>query len=167
MVSVRVTWNGATKPFFVNDKDIKMNSKLYKKHLEKELIPEIEQTMNRNDWIFVQDSAPSHCSNLVQNFLSETLNKRFIKHNEWPTTSPYCNPLNYHFWDKIKLKVYGHIFNKAFENENELKKKIRKVWREMSNPNDLSETRKDLRQFVQRLSAVREKDEQCIKMLFA
>ena len=83
----------------------KMNSKLHKKHLEKELIPDIEQIMNRNDWIFIQDSAPSHCSNLVQDFLSETLNKRFIKHNEWPPTSPDCNPLDYHFWDKIKLKV--------------------------------------------------------------
>ena len=74
-LSVCVTWNGATKPFFVNDKDIKMNSKLYKKHLEKELIPDIERIMNKNDWIFVQDSAPSHCSNLVQDNLSETLNK--------------------------------------------------------------------------------------------
>ena len=43
----------------------------------------------------------------------------------------------------------------------------RKVWREMSNPNDLSETQKALKQFVPRLSAVREKDGQCIKMLFA
>ena len=145
MVSAYVTWNGATKPFFVNDKGIKMNSKLYKKHLEKELIPDIEQIMNRNDWIFVQDSTPSHRSNLVQDFLSETLNKRFINHDEWTPTSPDCNPLDYHFWDKIKWKVYGDRFNKALESENELKKKRRKVWCEMSNPNDLNETRKAYR----------------------
>ena len=65
------------------------------------------------------------------------------------------------------MKVYGDRFSKAFENENELKKNIRKVWREMSNPNDLSKTRKALKQFVPRLLAVREKDGQCIKMLFA
>ena len=40
---------------------------------------------------------------------------------------------------EIEAKVYGDRFNKAFKNENELKKKI-KVWHEMSNPNDLSET---------------------------
>ena len=50
----------------------------------------------------------------------------------WKSFATDCNPLEYHFWDKIELKVYG--------DENELKKKIRKVWREMSNPNDLSET---------------------------
>ena len=146
---------------------MEMDSKLYKKHLEKELMPDIERIMNRNDWTFVQDSAPSHHSNLLQDFLPETLNKRFIKHNEWPPTSPDCSPLDYHFWDKIKLKVYGDRFNKAFENENELKKKIRKVWHEMPNPNDLSETQMALKQFVPRLSVVRQKDGQCIKMLFA
>ena len=57
MVLACVTWNGATKPFFLNDKGIKMNSKLSKKHLEKELTPDIERIMNKNDWIFVQDSA--------------------------------------------------------------------------------------------------------------
>ena len=123
--------------------------------------------MDRNDWIFVQDSVLSHRSNLVQDFLSETLNKRFIKPNEWLPTFPDCNPLDYHFWDKIKLKVYGDRFNKAFKNENELKKKIRKVWREMSNPNELREAEKALKQFVPCLSAVQEKDGQYIKILFA
>ena len=32
-----------------NDKGIKMNSKLYEKHLEKELIPDIKRIMNGND----------------------------------------------------------------------------------------------------------------------
>lgn len=72
----------ATKPFFVDDKGIKMNPiKLDKKHLEKELIPDIERIINRKDWIFVQDRTPSHRSNVVQDFLS----------------SPDCNPLDYHF----------------------------------------------------------------------
>lgn len=34
MVLACVTWNGATKPFFINDKEMKVNSKLYKKHLD-------------------------------------------------------------------------------------------------------------------------------------
>ena len=72
MVSACVMWNGATKPFFVNEKGIKMKSKLYKKHVEKELIPDIKRIINRNDWIFVQDSAPSHRPNLVQDFFSES-----------------------------------------------------------------------------------------------
>ena len=35
MVSACLTWYGATKPFLVNDKGLKVNSKTYKKHLEK------------------------------------------------------------------------------------------------------------------------------------
>ena len=95
MVSACLTWYGATKPFFVNDKGLKVNSKTYKKHLEKELIPDIERIMKRRDWMFIQDSAPSHRSNLVQNFLTGKIDKRFMKHNEWPTVSPDCNPLDF------------------------------------------------------------------------
>ena len=164
MVSACITWKGVTKPFFVNNKGMKVNSKSYKKHLEKELIPEIEKKMNRNDWIFIQDSAPSQRANLVQGFLKEKLRKRFIKHNEWPPHSPDCNPLDYYFWDKIKTKVYEDRFNQAFENENELKKKIRKVWPAVSN--DLFEIRKALKQFIPRLAAVEEKNGESIKMIF-
>ena len=120
--------------------------------------------MKRKDWMFIQDSAPSRRSNLVQDFLTEKIDKRFIKHNEWPPASPDCNRLDYYFWDKIKIKVYGDRFNQALENEKALKKKIKKIWPEVSN--DLKEIRNALKQFIPRLTAVQEKDGQCIKMFF-
>ena len=61
---------------------------------------DIERIMKRRDWMFIQDSAPSHRLNLVQDFLTEKIEKRFIKHNEWPPASPDCNPLDYYFWEK-------------------------------------------------------------------
>ena len=81
----------------MNDKGLNVNSKTYKKHLEKELPLDTASVMKRNDWIFIQDSAPSHRTNLVQDFLMEKLPKRFVKHNERPPASPNCNPLDYHF----------------------------------------------------------------------
>lgn len=36
MISTWVTWKRATKQFFVNDKGLKVNCKIYKKYLEKE-----------------------------------------------------------------------------------------------------------------------------------
>ena len=60
MVSVCITWYGAAKPFFVNNKGFKVNAKRYKTDLEKELLPNIESMMKRKDWIFIQDSTPSH-----------------------------------------------------------------------------------------------------------
>ena len=83
MVSACVTWKGALKPFSVNDKGLKVNSKTYKKNLEKELLPEVNRIMNNNTWIFIQDSAPSYRANIVQDFLKKKLGKRFIKHTEW------------------------------------------------------------------------------------
>ena len=44
--------------FFVNDEESKVNSKTYKKHLEKELIPDIERIIKRRDWMFIQDITP-------------------------------------------------------------------------------------------------------------
>ena len=87
-----------------------------------------------------------------------------MKHNEWPPAYPDCNRLDYYFWDKIKIKVYGYGFNQAFENEKSLMKKIKSIWPEVSN--DLKEIRNALKQFIARLKAVQDKNGQCFKMLF-
>ena len=78
MVSAYVTWKGATMPFFVNDKGLKVNSKSCKTNLEKELLPKVNGIMKNNTLIFIQDVL-SHRGNIFQNFLKEKLAKRFIK----------------------------------------------------------------------------------------
>ena len=161
MVSACITWYGATKPLFINNKGSKVNAKRCRTHLKKELLPNM---MKGKDWIFVQDSASSHWANLVQNFLAEKLNKRFVKNSEWLPTSHDCNPLDYYFWEKVQRKVDENRFNRAFENENALKRRIRRVWPEVSR--DIEEIRKALKEFVPRLKSVNEKDGQCIKTLF-
>ena len=120
--------------------------------------------MNLTSWIFLQHSAPSHCSNLVQNFLKEKLGSKFIKHTEWPPSSPDCNPPDYHFWNKIREKVHEDRFGQPFKSEDELKKKIKKVWSEVAQ--DLPEIRKALKQFAPRLACVKEKSGECFKMIF-
>ena len=127
MISACAKWKGATKRLFLNDKDLKVNSKTYKKHLEKELLPETNGIMNNNTWIFFQDNAPSHRANIVQDLLREKFGKRSIEHTEWPPSSPYCNPLDCNFWNKIKEKVYEDQFTQPFGNSNKLKIKIKKV----------------------------------------
>ena len=102
-----LAWHGKVlQTFFLNEKVLKVNAKTYNKHLKKQLFPEIDQLMNGTSWIFLQDSAPSHPPNLVQNFLEEILVSKFIKHTEWPPSSPDYSSLDYHFWNKIKEKVY-------------------------------------------------------------
>ena len=77
MVSGAISWHGATKPFFVNENGIKVNKKNYCKHLQP-LCPAIKKLAKRYDWTFVQDSGPSHRSNLVQDFLEKNLKRRFV-----------------------------------------------------------------------------------------
>ena len=55
MVSAGLTWQGITKPFFVDGHWIEVNSVNYHNHLRKEHFPAIEKLVNRDDWVFVQD----------------------------------------------------------------------------------------------------------------
>ena len=164
MVSACLTLNRATKPFFVNGCGVKMHAKKYKRHLQKELLPAVQRLYKHKNWIFVQDNAPSHRSNLVQGFLQETFNSRFIKTHEWPPSLPDCNPLDYYFWNKVKEKVYENRLNKPFENERELNKQIERVWKDIAF--SLPEIRRAIKQFAGRLKAVKEREGQCIKMIY-
>ena len=79
VVSTAISWYGATKPFFVNENGIKVNKENYCKHSKKQLFPAIKKLVKRDDWIFVQDSSPSHRSNLPQDLFEKTLKRRFLK----------------------------------------------------------------------------------------
>ena len=72
--------------------------------------------------------------------------------------------LDYHFWNLVKAKVYEDRFDDPFANEDELKKKIKKVWPECAR--NAKEIRKALKQFTQGLNAVHEMNGECIKMHF-
>ena len=142
---------------------VKVNKDNHCKHLTKQLFLAIKRLVKRDDWVFVKDSAPSHGSNLVQDFLENTLKPRFVKFVELPPSSPDVNPLDYFFWDLVKTKVYQGRAGEPFSSE-ELKTKIKAVWKDCAT--DLKPLRKAIKQFVPRLRAVEEKQGYCIKMIF-
>ena len=76
----------------------------------------LNRNMNINTWFFIQDSIPLHYANIGQDLLKEKLGKRFMKHPEWPLSFPDCNPLDYHFWNKVKEKMYENQFNQPIGN---------------------------------------------------
>ena len=129
MVSAAISCYRATKPFFENENAIKVNKENYCKHLKKQLFPAIKKLVKRDDWIFVQDSSPSHWSNLPQVLFEKTLKRRFLKCVEWPPTSPDVNLLNYFFWDLVETKVNQGRAGEPFSSEEELKAKIKTVWK--------------------------------------
>ena len=127
------------------------------------MFPAIKKLVKRDDWVFVQDSAPSHRSNLIQDFLEKTLKHRFIKYVEWPPSSPDVNPLDYFFWDLVKTKVYRGRAGESFSSEGESKTKVKAVSKDCAI--DLKPLRKAIKQFVPRLQAVEEKKGCRIKMV--
>ena len=164
MVSDALTWHGVTKPIFVNQRGLKVNEKNFRNHLKKKLFPAINKIYPRENWIFIQDGASSHTSNLVQNFLEETIPRRFVKKDEWPPKSPDSNPLDYYFWSKVKSEVYKGRLNNPFKTEKEMVSRIKTVWKDCAS--DLQEIRKAMREFPHRLEAVKEFNGSSIKMLF-
>lgn len=164
MVSAALTWHGVTSPFFVGKQGLKVNAKNYRNHLKNKLFPAINKVCPRKNWIFIQDGASSHTSNLVQDFLKETIPRRFVKKDEWPPKSPDSNPLDYYFWNKVKREVYKGRLNKPFKTEEEIMKKIRSVWRKCAC--DLDEIRKSMKEFPLRVQAVKECNGSSIKKYF-
>ena len=77
------------------------------KAFRKRTLPDTESIMKRNDCISIHVYAPSHHSNLVQEFFSgKTWQKICWTHWMIPSflglQSPDC-----HFWDNGKIKLYG------------------------------------------------------------
>ena len=128
------------------------------------MFPANKNLVKPDDWIFVQDSAPSHRSILLQDFLEKTFECCFNKCVEWPPSSPDVNPLYYFFWDLPKTNVYQGRAGEPFSSEQELKTKINAVWKGCAT--DLKTLRKAIKQFVSRLRTVEGKQGYCIKMIF-
>ena len=128
------------------------------------MFPAIKKLVKRYDWIFGQDSAPSHRPNLVQDFLEKTLKRRFVKCVEWPSSSPDVNPLDYFFWNLVKTKVYQGRAGEPFSSKEELKTKIKAVWKDCET--DLKPLQKAIKDFVPRLQAIEENQGYCINMIF-
>ena len=120
MVSACVSWNGTTKPFFVDPGKVKVNARHYVNHLQKELLAACDVLQKGKKYYYMQEGAPSHTANITQQYLKEKFGRRFIRKDQWPPNSPDCSPLDYFFWDAVKQKVYEGR-RERFSNLDELK----------------------------------------------
>ena len=91
----------------------------------------------------VEDGAVQRRLNRSQNLLT-----RFPR--PMAPKSPDCNPLDYFFWDAVKRKVYEGR-RERFQSLDQLKKRIRRVWKQACN---LQTLRRAILQFRPRLLAV-------------
>ena len=57
-----------------------------------------------SNYIFTQDGAPSHTSNLTQQWCKDNFS-HFVNKNEWPPSSPDINPMDFSIWSILESKV--------------------------------------------------------------
>ena len=120
MAWLGISANGCTNVQFVKP-GIKINTKYY---INKVLKPMLKEDIPRlypdGNYLFQQDSAPSHQSKLALQFLREH-NVPFITPEEWLPNSPDCAPMDFFFWGYLKRRIN----KRSPKTINGLKKVIR------------------------------------------
>ena len=82
----------------------------------------------QNVYVFQQDGAPAHFSQLAQEWIGQHC-PNFIKKDEWPPNSPDFNPLNYHVWGAMLEKYKAYMPKPT--NKAELKTMLEAIWDEL------------------------------------
>ena len=112
------------------------------------LLPDCRRLYLDNDFIFMQDSTPSHRAKATQNFLRDNT-PNFISSEEWTPHSPDLNPLDYSVWDILQELAYKER-HEPFANHKDLQNVIRDKWHDVDN----QMIRKAILQWKRRLAAV-------------
>ena len=103
MVWVAFDWNGFYQPIFV-DPGAKVNRVYYVEKILRPFAKEYKKRNPNHDYLFQQDSAPSHAAKSTLEFLKEQ-RIPFISPEEWMPNSPDCAPCDYWLWNQIKRKL--------------------------------------------------------------
>ena len=113
-----------------------MTGDKYLETLKNQIIPQLQQLTNLNDFYFQQDGAPPHHSRGVREYLDKKLSSALIGRRgpiDWPARSPNLTPMDFFFWGVLKDKVYS----RKPRSVEELKNYIRVAFQEINTQSDL------------------------------
>lgn len=101
MVWWGVSYHGVTKLHFC-EKGVKTSAKVYQETILNDVVKPLSDTLFLNiPWTFQQDSAPDHKARTTQTWLADNV-PDFIKADDWPSSSPDLNPLDYKLWSVLE-----------------------------------------------------------------
>lgn len=143
MVFAGITASGKTPLLFV-PQGVKVNSKNYMDLLKKEILPWAKSHFGSTPWTYQQDGAPAHKARNVQNWCARNF-PDFIAFNEWPPSSPDCNPMDFSVWSVLEAKACS----KAHKTIDSLKNALKKAWDDI----DVDYLRATVDSFPKRLKA--------------
>lgn len=118
MVWAGVCATGKTPLVFV-EKGVKVNSTVYQKMLNDEVVPWANDHFGNRPWTFQQDGASAYTSRSTQGFLRDTF-PDIIAKTEWPANSPDLNPCDYSIWGILETKLNGKKFRSVQALKNAL-----------------------------------------------
>jgi hypothetical protein len=126
MVSAGISVAGKTR-LHVVPPGVKVNAVFYQDLLRNRLLPDCRLLYPDGDWIFQQDSAPAHTARATRDLLRQET-PSYLTPEEWPASSPDCNPLDYRIWELLEQKCFEG--RSSFPTIAALTKRLKKVWRE-------------------------------------
>ena len=108
MVWGGVTANSRTNLIFLPN-GVKINSETYKTLiLETEIKDAGSRIFKNQEWIFQQNSAQAHASNVTQSWFKGQ-NIKFLSKTEWPPSSPDLNLLDYSVWGNLERRACANL----------------------------------------------------------
>lgn len=124
---------------------MKTSALVYQNTVLQNSVEPLKRTMFANrHWVFQQDSAPAHKAKSTQNWL-DAHEIDFIRHEDWPSSSPDLNPLDYKIWQYLEEKACA----KPHKTLESLKQSLIKAVAEM----DLNVVRDSIDDWPRRLRA--------------
>ena len=112
-----VTYHGIRKLAMINGT---LNNKKYKKILER-ILPDVINSFHGDEFVFQQDNAPCHVSNLMNTFFTE----KDIVTTTWPPQSPDIK-ITENLWKMLKKSLKDS--NIEFRSRDQLYEEIEKQW---------------------------------------
>ncbi|QQP51543.1 Uncharacterized protein FKW44_012949 [Caligus rogercresseyi] len=104
MVLGVVVSDGKKMPPFFFKAGEKIRKETYYKVLRYTVLPWLKANYPQGNYVWKQDGAPSHTSNLWQKFCSTNM-PYFWAEDMWPSSSSDLNPLDFAVWGELERKT--------------------------------------------------------------
>ena len=106
-----------------------MDGPMYKNILSRKVFPVLDATYGKGGYVWTQDGASCHTSNVVQKYLKRRLgSKGFWSKEIWPPNSPNLNPLDFSVWAHVESRAC----HDPHPNVDSLKAAVNLQWSNLS-----------------------------------
>lgn len=109
MVWAAVASDGSKSPLVFIEEGVRVNTQVYIKMLDEKVFPWITESFGKR-YVFTQDGAPSHTSNLTQKWCKDHFSGFWDK-NMWPPSSPDINPMDFAIWSILESDVSAKSYS--------------------------------------------------------